>query len=136
MVRVNTRLLDGAITTILAGSLNVTSYQRRDFFYYDAEHSKSPWKSFLGGTVKGGVNWNINRYNNVFVNGGFISKAPFFSNGVFLSSSTSNAMNPNPKNEKIGSFEPWLRIPLSEILNDCQRLLHQMDGPHRPRHPA
>ncbi len=99
------KLLDGAITTILAGSLNVTSYQRQDFFYYDAEHSKSPWQSFLGGTIKGGANWNIDRNNNVFVNGGFISKAPFFSNGVFLSSSTSNAINPNPKNEKIGSFE-------------------------------
>ena len=49
------KLLDGAITTILAGSLNVTSYQRQDFFYYDAEHSKSPRQSFLGGTIKGGM---------------------------------------------------------------------------------
>ncbi|MDE5974909.1 MAG: TonB-dependent receptor plug domain-containing protein, partial [Muribaculaceae bacterium] len=99
------KLLDGAITTILAGSLNVTSYQRIDHFYYDEEHSKSPVRSFLGGTIKGGANWNIDRNNNIFINGGFISKAPFFSNGVFLSSATSNAINPNPKNEKIGSVE-------------------------------
>ncbi len=99
------KLLDGAVTTILAGSLNVTGYQRIDHFYYDKEHAKSPWKTFLGGTIKGGANWNIDRHNNVFVNGGYISKAPFFSNGVFLSSAVSNAINPNPKNEKIGSVE-------------------------------
>lgn len=99
------KLLDGAITTFLSGSLNVTSYQREDHFYYDKEHAKSPTKSFLGGTVKGGVNWNIDAHQNVFLNGGFISKAPFFSNGVFLSSATSNAINPNPKNEKIASVE-------------------------------
>ncbi len=99
------RLLDGAVTTILAGSLNLTGYKKADHFYYDKEHSETPWKTFLGGTIKGGVNWNINRYNNVFINGGFISKAPFFSNGVFLSKDVSNAINPNPKNEKVGSIE-------------------------------
>ena len=99
------KILDGAVTTILAGSLNVTTYQRIDHFYYDEEHAKSPTRSFLGGTIKGGANWNIDRHNNVFINGGFISKAPFFSNGVFLSSALSNAINPNPKNEKIGSVE-------------------------------
>lgn len=99
------RLLDGAVTTLVAGSLNVTGYKKADHFYYDKEHSETPWQSFLGGTIKGGVNWNINRYNNIFVNGGYISKAPFFSNGVFLSKDVSNAINPNPKNEKIGSVE-------------------------------
>lgn len=99
------KLLDGAITTILAGSLNVTGYQKVDRFYYDKEHGTTPWKSFLGGTIKGGANWNIDRHNNIFVNGGYISKAPFFSYGVFLKADLSNAINPNAKNEKIGSFE-------------------------------
>lgn len=99
------KLLDGAITTFLAGSLNLTGYQRIDHFYYDDAHAKSEIRTFLGGTVKGGVNWNIDIHNNIFVNGGYISKAPFFSNGVFLSSALSNAINPHPKNEKIGSFE-------------------------------
>lgn len=99
------KLLDGAVTTFLAGSLNVTGYQRIDHFYYDDAHSKSETRTFLGGTAKGGVNWNIDKHNNIFVNGGYISKAPFFSYGVFLSAATSNAINPNPKNEKIGSFE-------------------------------
>ena len=99
------KMLDGAITTFLAGSLNVTSYRKKDMFYYDEEHGTTPWKSFLGGTAKGGANWNIDKHNNIFVNGGFISKAPFLSRGVFLNPETSNAINPNPRNEKIGSFE-------------------------------
>ncbi|MCH5226066.1 MAG: carboxypeptidase-like regulatory domain-containing protein [Muribaculaceae bacterium] len=99
------KYLDGRITTILAGSFNVTTYQRRDKFYYDAEHAWSVKKSYIGGTIKGGINWNIDRYNNIFANGGYISKAPFFSNGVFISSDVSNQVNPKSFNEKIGSAE-------------------------------
>lgn len=99
------KLLDGAITTILAGSLNVTGYRKKDMFYYDKEHGTTPWQTFVGGTIKGGANWNIDRHNNIFVNGGYISKAPFFSRGVFLNPETSNAVNPKPRNEKIGSIE-------------------------------
>ncbi len=99
------KLLDGAVTTFLAGSMNVTSYRKKDMFYYDEAHGTTPWKAFFGGTAKGGINWNIDRHNNIFVNGGYISKAPFLSRGVFLSPETSNAINPNPRNEKIGSFE-------------------------------
>lgn len=99
------KILDGTVTTFLAGSLNLTSYRKKDMFYYDAEHGTTPWKTFLGGTAKGGANWNIDRNNNIFVNGGYISKAPFFSYGVFLKPDVTNAMNPKPRNEKIGSVE-------------------------------
>lgn len=97
--------LDNKLTAILAGSLNVTSYWRRDFFFYDKEHERSDTKSFLGGTIKGGVNYNINTHNNIYINGGYISRAPFFSYGVFLSSAASNIINPEAKNSKIGSLE-------------------------------
>ncbi len=99
------KLFDGRMTTIIAGSLSNTGYQRLDFLYYDKEHSKSESLNFLGGTIKAGANFNINRHNNVFVNGGYISRAPFFSGGAFLQSTTSNATNPNARNEKIGSIE-------------------------------
>ena len=99
------KFLDGMITTILAGSLNATTQQRKDMFYYDAEHAWSEKRTTIGGTIKGGVNWNIDAHNNIFVNGGYISKAPFFSYGVFLSSATSNDINPDMRNEKIGSVE-------------------------------
>ena len=99
------KFLDGKLNAIVAGSLNVTTQQRKDFFYYDEEHAWSGKKTSLGGTIKGGVNWNIDRNNNIFVNGGYISKPPFFSYGVFLSAATSNEMNPNTRNDKIGSAE-------------------------------
>ncbi len=97
--------LDNKLNTILAGSINNTTYWREDFFYYDAEHSKSAVKNYIGGTVKAGANYNLDEHNNVFVNGGFISRVPYFSYGVFLSSSTSNVTNPKPLNSKIGSIE-------------------------------
>ena len=97
-------MLDHKLNFILAGALNHNSYWRKDFYYYDAEHSRSETKNFVGGTIKGGVNYNIDSHNNVFVNGGFISRAPFFSYGVFLSSQRSNITNPDSLNEKVGSF--------------------------------
>lgn len=97
--------LDNRLTAVLSGSLNNTSYWKRDFFYYDKDHERSDTKNFLGGSVKAGVNFNINEHNNVFVNGGFISRAPFMSYGVFLQAATSNVTNPDAKNSKIGSVE-------------------------------
>lgn len=98
-------MFDGKLNFVLSGSLSNTGYWRVDNFYYDKEHAKSDKYNFLGGTVKGGVNYNIDRHNNVYVNAGYISRAPFFSQGVFLSSAVSNAANPDPINEKIVSVE-------------------------------
>lgn len=98
-------MLDNRLTFVLSGSLSNTGYQRVDHFYYDKEHSKSKTYNFLGGTAKFGVNYNIDRRNNVYGNVGYISRAPFFSQGVFLSSNVSNAANPDPLNEKVFSAE-------------------------------
>ncbi|MDE6556160.1 MAG: TonB-dependent receptor, partial [Duncaniella sp.] len=98
-------LLDNKLNLVLSGAFNNNTYWRKDFYYYDAEHARSATKNFLGGTIKGGINYNIDRHNNVFFNGGFISRAPFFSNGVFLSAQRSNITNPDPLNEKVGSME-------------------------------
>ena len=98
-------LFDKHLNLVLSGSLSNTGYQRVDHFYYDKEHAKSPTYNFLGGTAKFGANYNIDRHNNVFFNIGYISRAPFFAKGVFLSQATSNAANPNPVNEKIFSVE-------------------------------
>lgn len=93
------------LTAILAGSLNATGYYRVDHFYYDDAHAKSDMLTFMGGTIKGGANYNFDRHNNAFFNVGYISRAPFFSGGAFLQATTSNATNPNAKNEKIFSAE-------------------------------
>lgn len=98
-------MLDNKLTTVLAGSFSNTSYWRVDHFYYDKEHEKSETVNFLAGTIKGGANYNIDRHNNIYFNGGYITRAPFFSGGAFLQAATSNATNPNAVNEKVGSFE-------------------------------
>ncbi|MBQ3635322.1 MAG: carboxypeptidase-like regulatory domain-containing protein [Bacteroidales bacterium] len=89
----------------LSGSLSNTTYWRYDRFYYDDSHAESEHVNFWGYTVKGGANYNLNEYNNVFFNAGYISRAPFFSGGAFLSAQVSNATNPDAVNEKIVSFE-------------------------------
>jgi outer membrane cobalamin receptor len=93
------------VTGFVAGSLNNTSQWRYDRFYYDAEHAKSEVVNSIGFTVKGGANYNFTDQHNVFVNAGYISRAPYFSGGAFLSNQVSNATNPNPVNEKILSIE-------------------------------
>lgn len=98
-------MFDNKLNLVIAGALNNNTYWRKDYYYYDKEHSRSETKNFLGGTIKGGANYNIDRHNNVFINGGFISRAPFFSYGVFLSSQRSNITNPDALNEKVGSIE-------------------------------
>lgn len=82
-----------------------TSNWRYDRFYYDAANALSKTISFLGYSAKGGANYNINTNHNVFANIGIISRAPFFSGGAFLQSTTSNITNPNAVNEKAFSAE-------------------------------
>lgn len=93
------------VNAFISGSISNAGYWRYDRFYYDADHARSETVNFLGGTIKGGVNFNIDRYNNVFANIGYISRAPFFSGGAFLNSTISNATNPDAVNEKIFSAE-------------------------------
>ncbi len=95
----------GSWNAFVSGSASYTSYWRYDRFYYDAEHARSNTESFLGFTAKAGLNYNINKYHNVFLNGGVISRAPYFSGGAFLSSTVSNLTNPDAVNEKIYSVE-------------------------------
>ena len=65
-------MLDKRLNLVLAGSINNTGYWRLDKFYYDAQHAKSKKLNFIGWNVKGGANYNIDRYNNVFFNAGYI----------------------------------------------------------------
>lgn len=94
----------GGLSAYVNGALNNTSYWKRDRFYYDKEHEKSDVGNYLGGNIKAGANYNLNDYHNVFVNLGYISRAPKF-NGAFMNSTTSNYLNEDAKNEKILSFE-------------------------------
>ena len=93
------------LSAFVSGSLSNTTYWRYDRLYYDADHAKSKTTSYMGFTAKGGANYNLNDNHNVFVNVGYISRAPKFAYGAFMTSTTSNVINPNAKNEKIFSVE-------------------------------
>jgi len=58
---------------------------------------------FLGYGIKGGGNYNLDAVNNVFVNVGYFSRAPFLT-GVFLNEDTLDA-NEGAENEKVFSAE-------------------------------
>ncbi len=93
------------LNTFISGSVSNTSYWRYDRFYYEGDARQSKTSSFLGYTLKGGSNYNIDDHQNVFANIGIISRAPFFSGGAFLQSTISNMLNPNAINEKCFSME-------------------------------
>jgi outer membrane cobalamin receptor len=94
-----------ALSAFVSLSGSNTSQWRYDRFYYDSEFAKSETFNALGYCAKGGANYNLNDNHNVFANIGVISRAPFFSGGAFLQSTTSNAINPNAINEKAFSTE-------------------------------
>ncbi len=58
--------------------------------------------NFVGYSIKGGANYNINSHNNIFANIGYFERAPFM-NAVF--SSNTNVANEEAENEKVFSAE-------------------------------
>jgi len=93
------------LSAFISASGSNTANWRYERYYTLAGGPKSATKNFLGYSVKGGANYNIDEHHNVFANIGLISRAPFFSGGVFLNSTTSNVTNPNAINEKAFSTE-------------------------------
>ncbi|MCK9617408.1 MAG: TonB-dependent receptor [Lentimicrobiaceae bacterium] len=63
---------------------------------------ESPTKSYVGYTVKGGINYNINEYNNIFFNTGYFTRPPTLGN-IFVN--YKNDLASDIKNEKVFSME-------------------------------
>ncbi|MCX6305222.1 MAG: TonB-dependent receptor [Bacteroidetes bacterium] len=78
--------------------VNATAYNTHSS---QARTAQTDWKTFGGFTIKVGANYNINKRNNVFMNLGYLSKAPRFSN-VF---NNANKAALNTKNEIIEAVE-------------------------------
>ena len=71
----------------VTGSIN--AYNRTDYFALknpDGKYQTSGWKSIPGGTVKGGLSYNLSKNQSVFVNGGYLSRAQMV-NTVFAGTS-------------------------------------------------
>jgi len=93
----------GSLSSFISASVNDNWYWRTDRFYYN--NATSGVATHLGWMLKGGANYNINKYHNVFFNIGEFSRAPYLSGGVFLNAVSSNAINTGAKNEKTFSAE-------------------------------
>ncbi len=102
------------LSAFLSLSGSSQGFKRIDYFNYeegdtpsndinnDGEYRESEWENFLGGTVKGGLNYNLDAQNNVFVNGGYFSRQPIFDN-VFLN--FRNQVNETVQNQSVVAFE-------------------------------
>jgi len=76
------KVLELADTTLRIGYNTVIEYQGQtyDRNSQGLKYLESDWEWILGGTIKGGANYNINDNMNTFVNLGYLSKAPRFIN--------------------------------------------------------
>ena len=92
------------LSAFISGGASNTGYWRYDRMYYSKDKAKSSTKNYLGGNIKGGANYNLTENHNVFVNAGYINRAPMFDTS-FINSQTSHDRSPDAKNEKIMSFE-------------------------------
>jgi hypothetical protein len=91
------------INTFVNLALGTTAYDRIDYFNYknnDPER-ETGWKQFNTYTIKAGVNYNIDKNNNIFMNLGNFSKAPLSMNVYTYQ----NKLYPDVKNEVISSAE-------------------------------
>ena len=85
--------------SFLSVSASNTGYRRTDYFNYTPEEGQTTdWFNMLTYSVKGGANYNITDQFNVFVNGGYFTRPPYFKY-VYLN--YKNILNPNVQPEKV-----------------------------------
>ncbi|MER2996453.1 TonB-dependent receptor [Pontibacter populi] len=94
----------GPLAAFVSASASNTSYKRIDYFnYVNTDPAReTDYQNFLGFQIKGGANYNLSEMHNVFANLGYFERAPGF-DAVFQN--FQNDINPDPKNEKILSYE-------------------------------
>ncbi len=76
-------------------------YNRREYFLTDGVQMAG-WTNYWPWSAKGGVNYNFTKHQNVFINLGYFTRAPYFNN-VFVF--YNNYKNPSAQYEKIESGE-------------------------------
>lgn len=105
---------DDIISAFLQGGISQQGFKRIDYFtYLDSDPlQETDWENIIGGNIKGGINYNINDANNVFVNAGYYSKQPLF-DAVYLN--FVNELNPDLRNEKILGIEAGYGLNLGDF---------------------
>jgi hypothetical protein len=92
----------GGLSVFAAATVSNTWYQRIDRYNYVEANQKSEVVTKIGYNGKIGANYNINEAHNVFVNAGYYSRAPFFSQ-VFVN--YANDVATDLENEKVAALE-------------------------------
>jgi len=93
-----------SLNLFVATDISNSSYQQKEYMNNTITGSRSSDSvDFLGYGIKGGGNYNLDVNNNVFVNVGYFSKAPFL-DSVFLDEDGIDA-NEGAENEKVFSAE-------------------------------
>ncbi len=99
----------GALTAFVAAAASNKSYSRVEYFLEPNTNWKetysgtqAPWTNFLGFSIKGGANYNLNQNHNLFVNAGYFENQPDFRNVYYNYTNDANTTAPN---EKVLSFE-------------------------------
>lgn len=91
----------GPLNTFLAGTVSGNWYRREDRYNY-VNDIYSEWVFKPGFDVKAGINYNIDEFNNLFWNGGYFSRAPYFK---FVFGNGTNIPTSDLKNEKTVTTE-------------------------------
>ena len=90
-------------SAFISGAVSNSSYRRTDYFQYTPEEGQvSGWQNFIAYSGKGGVNYNINQNHNVFLNGGYFIRAPYFK---YTFMGYTNEFNASAKPERVLSTE-------------------------------
>ncbi|MEE4178270.1 MAG: TonB-dependent receptor plug domain-containing protein [Bacteroides sp.] len=99
-------------SAFLSATLSHTGYRRTDYFIYktnpdlypesELENNQSDWFNFNAYSIKGGANYNISDAHNIFINGGYFTRAPFF-RYAFIG--YTNEFNLGVKHERVQSAE-------------------------------
>ena len=93
------------LAAFVSTSFSNTSYKRVDYFnYLDSDPLQTTDKyDFTGFSIKGGANYNIDDFHNIFANVGYFEKAAGF-DAVFQNFDNEH-INEDAENQKITSFE-------------------------------
>jgi outer membrane cobalamin receptor len=94
---------EGALSAFLSGAFNYTQMRRYDFFNRAPGNQITDWINFSGGNAKIGANYNIDENSNVFVNAGYISRAPYFD--ALFPTYNNDEVNSEAINEEVLAFE-------------------------------
>jgi hypothetical protein len=98
----------GKLNAFGAGTISGNWYRREDRYNYVSDIS-SEWVYKTGFDFKAGVNYNLNEWHQIFINGGYFSRAPYFK---FVFGSYTNVPTQDLKNEKTLTAEAGYGLDL------------------------